>query len=335
MGSDTVVHLVLSESGRESLAAGGISTGWLTAWIFSAGAGDVQFHMLENDSWKDAGGWQLFLAGEPELMRVALYHGLRIRASEDGGRDLAGADVLQLENPSRRAWHYPLSEGSERVILLPIGDIAYQRWKWLSILSGDQALDPLYVWSGDEGGMALEPGLRGALLLPEGVADADLVLNDGGYLPEEALNFRLRERQFGVRFAESCTGGGMSERFSRLPGASALLDRSWVTYSNRAKSEMLGVPREVIDAYGAVSRETVEAMAAGGGDGDHACIAVSGVAGPGGGSAEKPVGTVWIGVVLPDGRTVSESYCWPGSRAEIRRRSVNAGLALLIRSLQA
>lgn len=323
-----IVHLVLSEAGRESLVASGISSSWLMAWIRSAGADDVELHMLEADGWKTAEGWQLFLAEEPELMRVALHHGRRIRARKDGGRDLVGVDVLNLENPDRRGWHYPLKQDS-RAILLPLGDIAYQRWRWLSILSGDQALQPLHVWLGDEGGMALEPGLRGALSLPEGTVS----LNDGGYLPEEQLCFRLRERDLKVRFAESCTGGGMSERISRLPGASDALDRGWVTYSNASKVEMLGVPQELLEAYGAVSREVVEAMAAGGGDGDHACAAISGIAGPGGGSAEKPVGTVWIAVALPDGKIVSESYCWYGSRAEIRRRSVNAGLGLLIRSL--
>ncbi|PIS19403.1 MAG: damage-inducible protein CinA [Zetaproteobacteria bacterium CG12_big_fil_rev_8_21_14_0_65_55_1124] len=164
--------------------------------------------------------------------------------------------------------------------------------------------------------------------------DDSKLLNDGGYLPEESLMQALRSRGLKVRFAESCTAGGMAERLSRLPGSSEVLDCAWVTYSNEAKQRLLGVSGKLLEKYGAVSREVAEAMARAGSDATHACVAVSGIAGPGGGSEDKPVGTVWIAAALPDGTVHSACHHFPGSRAEVRNRTVVHALHLLCGCLQ-
>lgn len=106
----------------------------------------------------------------------------------------------------------------------------------------------------------------------------------------------LRARGWKLATAESCTGGLIAGLLTEIPGSSDVVDRGFVTYSNDAKMEMLGVPRATLDSVGAVSRETALAMAAGALANSHAqiAVAVTGVAGPGGGSAEKPVGLVHL-----------------------------------------
>lgn len=133
--------------------------------------------------------------------------------------------------------------------------------------------------------------------------------------------------------AESCTGGGLAEVITRIPGSSAWFDRGWVTYSNQAKSALLGVPARLIAAHGAVSSEVVTAMAGGAQaqvPGSWA-IAVSGVAGPDGGSVEKPVGTVWIAWQGPNDAVAStECFRFPGDRLAVREQSVGAALTGLL-----
>jgi len=213
-GRGIQAQLVISETGLSDLAVAGMTTGWLSAWLQSAGAAHVHLHLLEEDTWKRPADWRIFFASESELMRVALHHGKRIRAKEDGGRNLLGADAFQLDNPGRSGWHYLCDDGSHAV-LLPLGDIAYQRERWLRLLNEDGPLFPLHIYFGDDGGMALEPGLRGSVRLNPEIAER--CMNDGGYLPEEALMHKLKSRGLKLRFAESCTGGGLSERLSRLP----------------------------------------------------------------------------------------------------------------------
>jgi len=319
-------HLVVSEAGMNVLGGAGMTTGWLSAWLQSAGAAHIDLHLLESNTWKQAVDWRVFHAGESELMRVALYHGKRIRARENGGRTLHGADAFQLGNPGRTAWHYTHDDGSHNV-LLPLGDISYQRERWLHLLNADRPLLPLHVFPGNHGGIALEPGLRGRLRVNPGELEESM--NDGGYLPEETLVYKLKASGMKVRFAESCTGGGLSERLSRLPGASEVLDAAWITYSNDAKHALLKVPKRLIDKHGAVSREVVEAMAQAGCDKTHACVAVSGIAGPDGGSVDKPVGTVWIAAALPGGKTQAQCEHFSGSRAEVRQKTVNYAFVLL------
>ena len=137
-----------------------------------------------------------------------------------------------------------------------------------------------------------------------------------------------------VSTAESCTGGGIAEAITRIPGSSTWFEAGYVTYSNAQKSKQLGVPAELFATVGAVSREVVEAMVRGAQahSGARYAVAVSGVAGPDGGSVDKPVGTVWL--AWGDGeRLHSVRKQFSGNRQEVRRQTVEAALAGLSRLL--
>lgn len=127
--------------------------------------------------------------------------------------------------------------------------------------------------------------------------------------------------------AESCTGGWIAKVVTDVPGSSQWFDRGFVTYSNEAKIELLGVAPATLEAHGAVSEATVREMARGALAGSRATmsVAVSGVAGPGGGSVEKPVGTVWIAWVWPAGE-MARCFLFDGDRESVRLAAVQAAL---------
>jgi nicotinamide-nucleotide amidase len=135
-----------------------------------------------------------------------------------------------------------------------------------------------------------------------------------------------------VATAESCTGGLVAGALTEIPGSSDVLDRGFVTYSNAAKHAMLGVPASILERHGAVSREAADAMAAGAlamANADLA-VAITGIAGPGGGSAEKPVGLVHFAAAARDGRHVHrEKRYGDVGRSTVRREAVAEALALL------
>ncbi len=137
--------------------------------------------------------------------------------------------------------------------------------------------------------------------------------------------------------AESCTGGLIAASCTKLPGSSQWFDRSFVTYTNEAKNEMLGVPKELIEQHGAVSKEVVEAMAAGAvkkaGRKNRIAISVSGIAGPDGGTPEKPIGTVWIGYADDKG-VESKQLHLKGSRADIRQSTVEYSVGWVLANLK-
>lgn len=148
------------------------------------------------------------------------------------------------------------------------------------------------------------------------------------------LGVQLIEAKAQVTTAESCTGGGIAEAITRIPGSSAWFEAGYVTYSNGQKSKQLGVPEVLFGIVGAVSQEVVEAMVRGAqtNSGARYAVAVSGVAGPDGGTAEKPVGTIWL--AWGDGeRLFSGRRQFSGDRAEVRRQTVEAALAGLLRLL--
>jgi nicotinamide-nucleotide amidase len=135
-----------------------------------------------------------------------------------------------------------------------------------------------------------------------------------------------------VATAESCTGGLVAGALTEIPGSSDVLDRGFVTYSNAAKQAMLGVPASILERHGAVSRETADAMAAGALAMSNAdlAVAITGIAGPGGGSAEKPVGLVHFAAAARDGRRVHrEKRYGDVGRSAVRREAVAEALALL------
>lgn len=144
----------------------------------------------------------------------------------------------------------------------------------------------------------------------------------------------LRAAGATVATAESCTGGGIAEAITRIAGSSAWFERGWVTYSNKAKYVELGVLPEVVRAEGAVSEAVVHAMAEGARKraGTDWAIAVSGVAGPDGGSSEKPVGTVWLAWSGPDG-VHTERHQFTGDRTAVRHKTVLRALQSLLEQM--
>lgn len=139
-----------------------------------------------------------------------------------------------------------------------------------------------------------------------------------------------RERGLRIVTAESCSGGLIGAALTDLPGSSDVFWGGFLTYDNQAKIRLLRVDPAVLDRVGAVSEEVVAGMLRGAleGSGAELALAVSGVAGPGGGSAEKPVGTVWIGAALWEGRSLIRLFHFAGDRGEIRRRTVEEALSL-------
>ena len=148
----------------------------------------------------------------------------------------------------------------------------------------------------------------------------------------ERLAAELRGRGARVATAESCTGGLVAAACTSLPGSSAWFERGVVSYSNAAKHELLGVAPALIAAHGAVSAEVAAAMAEGAlaFSGADFAVSVTGIAGPGGGSAAKPVGTVWIAVAARGEKAAATLLHASGDRAAIRAASVERALDLLI-----
>ncbi len=150
----------------------------------------------------------------------------------------------------------------------------------------------------------------------------------------EKLAAQLLQRQWMLTTAESCTGGLIAGACTDVSGSSNWFERGFVTYSNAAKTELLGVSAALIDAHGAVSAEVAHAMAMGAVQHSHAQVAVvvTGVAGPTGGTAEKPVGLVWFGFALPD-RVVTEKMNFAGDRAAVRAATAQHALQRLTEML--
>ncbi len=147
----------------------------------------------------------------------------------------------------------------------------------------------------------------------------------------ERLAAALRARGASLATAESCTGGLVAAACTSLAGSSEWFERGFVTYSNAAKAEMLGVPAALIAAHGAVSAEVACAMADGALRHAHAAfaVAVTGIAGPGGGTAQKPVGTVWIATAASAASAQATLLQATGDRAAIRDAAVVSALQLI------
>lgn len=142
----------------------------------------------------------------------------------------------------------------------------------------------------------------------------------------------LKRRGWMLALAESCTGGMAAQYVTAIPGSSAWFERGFVTYSNQSKVEMLGVSPQTLEAHGAVSEAVVLEMACGAIAHSHAqvAIAVSGIAGPDGGTPDKPVGTVWFAWRMSSGQETSRRCHFAGSRQAIRRLAVEHALQGLI-----
>jgi nicotinamide-nucleotide amidase len=160
-----------------------------------------------------------------------------------------------------------------------------------------------------------------------------MVFSEDGSLVDDQVARLLAGRR--IATAESCTAGLLAARLTDLAGSSDYVAGGVVAYANEAKVDLLGVDAALIETHGAVSQEVAEAMAAGALRRFNAdtAVAITGIAGPGGGTADKPVGTVWFCVMLADGTTVSRSLRLPGERSDIRDRSTTVAMHLLRRTL--
>lgn len=145
----------------------------------------------------------------------------------------------------------------------------------------------------------------------------------------------LEEKKLHVATAESCTGGLIAGTLVNVPGISAWFEEGYVTYSNQAKEKLLHVSHETLEAFGAVSAETAEEMARGAAAaaGVQAAVVSTGIAGPDGGTPEKPVGLVYLGCFCK-GKVCVKRHLFTGDRAQVRAQSVQAALELLQQMLQ-
>jgi nicotinamide-nucleotide amidase len=158
---------------------------------------------------------------------------------------------------------------------------------------------------------------------------------DGSSADEQVARLLSATPAWTIATAESCTGGLMAARLTDLAGSSAYMRGGVVAYSNDAKVSLAAVPVELIDRHGAVSLEVAEALADGarGELGADVGIGITGIAGPGGGSEEKPVGLVWVSAAGPGGVRLTRSVKLPGGRADVRDRTTAVGMHLVRRLL--
>ena len=181
-------------------------------------------------------------------------------------------------------------------------------------------------------GAALEKGREIAL-----ARFAPNLISDDGASMEKTVVRLLKERGMKIATAESCTGGLISNRITNVPGASEVFTHGFVTYANEAKSSMLGVPPQEIETHGAVSEVVARLMAEGALRESRACIAVAvtGIAGPGGGTEEKPVGTAWLAVAVKGGATESFKVYHPRNRKDFKLAVSQGALEAVRRRLKA
>jgi len=177
-----------------------------------------------------------------------------------------------------------------------------------------------------------------AQLIAERHADA-LFSTDGSTVDQQVAALLRGEGPGSARTvatAESCTGGLLAARLTELPGSSDYVKGAIVAYSNEVKVAAAGVPVELIEAHGAVSCEVAEALAAGACErlGADIGVGITGVAGPGGGSEEKPVGLVWLSVAGAGAAPLTRSVNLPGARADVRDRATTVAMHLLRRALK-
>lgn len=266
----------------------------------------------------------LLLPGPPREMRPMLEAFVR--------------DVLRSRTSGRRLYQRVLkvagwSESRVEEVTQPV----YAAWRErdpavsTTILATPGQVElHLTVWDDDDA--------RAASRLETAVTDLAAVLTPGlfsvdGRTLEEVVGDLLRARGLTVGVAESCTGGLISSRLTDVPGSSSYVLASIVAYANQAKTELLGVPDDVIAAGGAVSEAVARAMAEGVRMRANADVGVgvTGIAGPGGAAPGKPVGTVCVGVVTASGVSRAQTYQFPGERAAVKQQASQVALELVRR----
>jgi len=268
--------------------------------------------------WLDGGpGLTIMLPGVPQEMRMLLEHEVVPRLA-------ARAAGSVIRSRTVRTTGIPESSLAERM-----GEIEREVTPLtLAYLPGLEGVDlRLTAWNlaAGEADARLEAAAR---ILRERAGDQ--VYGEGDVDLAAVVLRRARAAGVSLATAESCTGGLIGVRLTEIPGSSEVYQGGVVCYSNRLKSEQLGVPPALLEEHGAVSEAVVRAMAEGARHklGADLTVAVTGIAGPGGGTPEKPVGSVWLAVADATG-TVARSSMFPGSRREIRGRAAQAALWML------
>jgi nicotinamide-nucleotide amidase len=191
----------------------------------------------------------------------------------------------------------------------------------------------LHVWTRAASRAEADAALDAAVRQVSGVLGADAFSTDGATM-EQVVGEMLASRSLRIAVAESCTGGLITSRLTDVAGSSRYVERSVVTYANEAKIELLDVPAELIEAHGAVSEPVAQAMARGIRAMAHVDVglAVTGIAGPGGGTPAKPVGTVAIAAVT-SGETRSRVFRFHGEREQVKFQASQAALDMVRRML--
>lgn len=256
------------------------------------------------------------LPGPPRELKPMFHEEVvpRLRALA-GVTDAGQMKVLKFTGIGESDFHQGVDEQLAAVPGLEVGYCARIAELDLRLIGSPGAIDA---------GVAIARRAFGAFCFSE----------DGRPLEEVVVGL-LAERGWRVTVAESCTGGLVSHRLTNVPGASAVFTHGFVTYSNEAKARLLDVPQRMLAECGAVSAEVVRAMAAGAlrAAGADIAVAVSGIAGPGGGSDEKPVGTAWIGVALAAGRHHELKVFQPRGRNDFKQAVSQAALEEIRRVL--
>jgi nicotinamide-nucleotide amidase len=271
-------------------------------------------------------GLVVMLPGVPREMRMLLEHEVVPRLAERAGQASEGARVIRSRTVRTTA--IPESTLAER-----LGDIeetiAPLTLAYLPGLEGVDLRATAWGLAAEEADARLE---RAVAVLRERAAPHAYGLDDDD-LAALVLD-AARRRGVRLAVAESCTGGLVGARLTEVPGSSEVFVGGVIAYANEIKRELVDVGDDVLAAHGAVSEATVRAMAEGAARrlGVEWTVAVTGIAGPGGGSEEKPVGTVWFGVRAA-GETTATRVVHLGNRAEIRARAAQTALYLLWRRL--
>jgi nicotinamide-nucleotide amidase len=267
--------------------------------------------------------------GRPVVLLPGVPHEMEALAREQVVPELGARSGVRVVSFTLRTAGVFESQLHEAIDELP------GRWPGatLAYLPGLPGVDLRVTVAAAEAAVAEAVAARARAELLERVAP--VVYAEGVRGMEEVVGEELLARGWRIAAAESCTGGLLAKRLTDAAGSSRWFERGFVAYSNESKVELLGVRREDLAAHGAVSAPVAEQMAAGAAERSAVAVGVgiTGIAGPGGGTAEKPVGTVWIAARTPDG-AASRALALAGTRATIRERAAQAALDLVRRRLQ-
>ncbi len=270
---------------------------------------------------EEGGRFIAALPGVPEEMRAMFLEELKpVLAERVGGRVFLRRRILRTCGMS------------ESAVNQAVQDILKKGRPAVGLTAKETGVDIRIVAEESSGERAQAEVEKTAAAIRERLGDA--IYGVDGQDMEEVVGALLKQRRLKLSVAESCTGGLIGARITNVSGSSEYFERGAVVYGNQAKTEMLGVPEELIKKHGAVSREVAAAMAQGirrSARTDYG-LSVTGIAGPGGGTREKPVGLVYIGLASPQG-VKSEEYKLLGTRAQIRLKASQMALDMVRRHL--